>query len=368
MGLLRRRVRCSRCARRTRRRRWPRCRSRSWRARRCPPWWRAPAPRSCTCCARACPRSACSSRSWPSRRCSRGRSSPATRSTRSRPTARSRRRGRAATADAGRTAPRDHRLMVLPGELFGSYRWGSTYTSVAPALTKREVLIREIERHAEPACRPAPGRGGRARPAGAPGARPARPAAAAHGRRAGDPGRRRQAPAQRGAGPGGAAAQPAGPGRLPAARRPPTGCGARSRPRPAGAAAGDGARPAPLRRAARRRPRDRARSTPPAGPPCSRATPTAWPTSPPCGSLGVDRALFYAGSLNAGPGRPAGARRRRAVLHRLQPAPPGHLQPPDRGHRPDADRQRAAGRGLAQLRPVPGYGARPGARSLSTRA
>ena len=56
----------------------------------------------------------------------------------------------AATADASRTAPRDHRLMVLPGELFGSYRWGSTYTSVAPTLTKREVLIREIERHASP--------------------------------------------------------------------------------------------------------------------------------------------------------------------------------------------------------------------------
>ena len=56
---------------------------------------------------------------------------------------------RQAMSTAARTTPADRRLMVLPGELFGWYRWGGTWTSIAPALTRRPVLIREITRFAE---------------------------------------------------------------------------------------------------------------------------------------------------------------------------------------------------------------------------
>jgi arabinofuranan 3-O-arabinosyltransferase len=55
----------------------------------------------------------------------------------------------AAIRGADRSTPPDHRIMVLPGELFADYQWGWTYTSVAPALTRRPLLIREIERYAE---------------------------------------------------------------------------------------------------------------------------------------------------------------------------------------------------------------------------
>jgi arabinofuranan 3-O-arabinosyltransferase len=55
-----------------------------------------------------------------------------------------------ALADAGRTTPRDHRIMVLPGQLFSWYRWGETVVSIAPALTHRPVLVREATPYADP--------------------------------------------------------------------------------------------------------------------------------------------------------------------------------------------------------------------------
>jgi arabinofuranan 3-O-arabinosyltransferase len=55
-----------------------------------------------------------------------------------------------AVADAERTTPADRRLMILPGSLFAWYRFGETVTSVAPALTERPVLVREVSRYADP--------------------------------------------------------------------------------------------------------------------------------------------------------------------------------------------------------------------------
>jgi arabinofuranan 3-O-arabinosyltransferase len=55
-----------------------------------------------------------------------------------------------ALADANKTTPQGRRLMIVPGQLFGWYRWGGTLSSVAPALTKRPVLIREVTRYATP--------------------------------------------------------------------------------------------------------------------------------------------------------------------------------------------------------------------------
>jgi arabinofuranan 3-O-arabinosyltransferase len=57
---------------------------------------------------------------------------------------------RAALRDASRTTPPDHRIMLLPGELFGFYRWGETVSSVAPALSKRPLLVREVVPYADP--------------------------------------------------------------------------------------------------------------------------------------------------------------------------------------------------------------------------
>ena len=54
-----------------------------------------------------------------------------------------------AVADAEQTTPRDHRVMILPGSLFAWYRFGETVTSVAPALTERPVLVREVTRYAD---------------------------------------------------------------------------------------------------------------------------------------------------------------------------------------------------------------------------
>jgi arabinofuranan 3-O-arabinosyltransferase len=51
---------------------------------------------------------------------------------------------RAAIADAQRTTPVAHRIMLLPGALFGHYRWGNVVSSIAPALSKRPVLVREV--------------------------------------------------------------------------------------------------------------------------------------------------------------------------------------------------------------------------------
>ncbi|MGH2800034.1 MAG: alpha-(1-_3)-arabinofuranosyltransferase domain-containing protein, partial [Thermoleophilaceae bacterium] len=54
-----------------------------------------------------------------------------------------------AVAAAERTTPEDHRLMILPGSLFAWYRFGETVTSVAPALSERPVLVREVTRYAD---------------------------------------------------------------------------------------------------------------------------------------------------------------------------------------------------------------------------
>ena len=56
----------------------------------------------------------------------------------------------AALADADRKTPRGERIMVLPGQLFSWYRWGETVASIAPALTERPVLVRQVTRYADP--------------------------------------------------------------------------------------------------------------------------------------------------------------------------------------------------------------------------
>ena len=56
---------------------------------------------------------------------------------------------RAGLADAGRH-PANQRMMVVPGALFGSYRWGQTVSSIAPALARRPVLVRELVPYASP--------------------------------------------------------------------------------------------------------------------------------------------------------------------------------------------------------------------------
>jgi hypothetical protein len=54
-----------------------------------------------------------------------------------------------AIADADRDTPRDRRVAVLPGELFGYYRWGDTMDPIGPALSRRPLLIREIVPYAD---------------------------------------------------------------------------------------------------------------------------------------------------------------------------------------------------------------------------
>jgi arabinofuranan 3-O-arabinosyltransferase len=56
---------------------------------------------------------------------------------------------RAAVSDAERDTPRDRRVAVVPGELFGYYRWGDTMDPVGPALSRRPLLIREIVPYAD---------------------------------------------------------------------------------------------------------------------------------------------------------------------------------------------------------------------------
>jgi arabinofuranan 3-O-arabinosyltransferase len=57
---------------------------------------------------------------------------------------------RAAISDAERATPADERIAILPGELFAIYRWGETNDSIAPAISERPVLVREIVRYADP--------------------------------------------------------------------------------------------------------------------------------------------------------------------------------------------------------------------------
>jgi arabinofuranan 3-O-arabinosyltransferase len=56
---------------------------------------------------------------------------------------------RAALNDATAATTPNQRIMVLPGELFGWYRWGETVTSIAPYLTPRRLTIREIDRFSD---------------------------------------------------------------------------------------------------------------------------------------------------------------------------------------------------------------------------
>ncbi len=56
----------------------------------------------------------------------------------------------AAIDDAQRTTPPGTRISVLPGELFAYYRWGGTQNSIVPAVSKRPVLIRQIDRPSSP--------------------------------------------------------------------------------------------------------------------------------------------------------------------------------------------------------------------------
>ncbi len=57
---------------------------------------------------------------------------------------------RTALRAADRAQPPRTRTMVLPGELFGWYRWGGTMDPVGPALSRRPLAIREIVPYADP--------------------------------------------------------------------------------------------------------------------------------------------------------------------------------------------------------------------------
>jgi arabinofuranan 3-O-arabinosyltransferase len=57
---------------------------------------------------------------------------------------------RQALAHADSTTPPNQRVMVLPGQLFSWYRWGETNTSIATAISKRPVLIRQASLYADP--------------------------------------------------------------------------------------------------------------------------------------------------------------------------------------------------------------------------
>ncbi|HEX3316751.1 MAG TPA: alpha-(1-_3)-arabinofuranosyltransferase family protein [Solirubrobacteraceae bacterium] len=55
-----------------------------------------------------------------------------------------------ALADANRTTAPGRRLMILPGQLYAWYRWGETVSSIAPAISKRPVVVRDVLRYADP--------------------------------------------------------------------------------------------------------------------------------------------------------------------------------------------------------------------------
>jgi arabinofuranan 3-O-arabinosyltransferase len=58
---------------------------------------------------------------------------------------------RSAIGDAVRSAGGDRRVMVLPGQLFGAYRWGQTFDPpIAPALTGHAILQRTVDHYADP--------------------------------------------------------------------------------------------------------------------------------------------------------------------------------------------------------------------------
>jgi arabinofuranan 3-O-arabinosyltransferase len=57
---------------------------------------------------------------------------------------------RAAVRDATSATNSNQRIMILPGELLAWYRWGETEDSVAPFLTPRGVVVRELARFSDP--------------------------------------------------------------------------------------------------------------------------------------------------------------------------------------------------------------------------
>jgi hypothetical protein len=50
---------------------------------------------------------------------------------------------------ASRATPRDHRILLLPGQQFSHFRWGSTFTPLGPSLTSTPVLQRNVARDAD---------------------------------------------------------------------------------------------------------------------------------------------------------------------------------------------------------------------------
>lgn len=56
---------------------------------------------------------------------------------------------RAAVADAEGATDPGRRTLVLPGGLFGYYRWGSTLTPVAPALGREPLVVRDVLRYSD---------------------------------------------------------------------------------------------------------------------------------------------------------------------------------------------------------------------------
>ena len=200
----------------------------------------------------------------------------------------------AAIADAERETPSDRRLAVLPGELFGHYRWGDTMDPIGPALSERPLLIREIVPYADRRSsqlqnvlddllqqdRLVPGQ--LERLLGLVGA--ARSGAGRRPSRA----KRRARAGPRGAGAGGRGSAGAAPGEL---RR-----SARGGPRPGQGRAGARCRACGASRSTRRRARSAFMGA--MEPLCSRATPMASPRSRRMASFPAG-ALRYAGDLSA---------------------------------------------------------------------
>lgn len=54
----------------------------------------------------------------------------------------------AAVDEAQRSTPTDTRIALLPGDLFGWYTWGGTQNAVAPGLSDKPLLVRQITRPA----------------------------------------------------------------------------------------------------------------------------------------------------------------------------------------------------------------------------
>ena len=105
-------------------------------------------------------------------------------------------------SDLDRDLPAADRALVLPGQLFGFYRWGGTVDPILPALTSRPVAERGITPYADLRADNLMWGGRRARDPAARLSRSAAPAAQPARRRRGRRRLRRRPVAQRGDGPG----------------------------------------------------------------------------------------------------------------------------------------------------------------------